>query len=188
MRVTTRAHLPCSPVMRRAPTFLLTLVVIGSALAGCGDDDDAAPRTEHSSALAETLFRGDEATEAVVSDDARECVAAEFVDAVGGPDALEERGITPADLGAADDLAALDIPIGDEEAARVADALEPCGVSTTDVLLVDFGEVPAAVRRCVEERVDDAALRAFVVSAILDERTEVSDREVVDSLLVCFPE
>ena len=166
---------------------MLAIAVIGAGLAGCGDDDTA-PRNEHSSALARTLFRGDEGTEAVVSDEARECVAAEFVDAVGGPDTLEDRGIRPADLGAADDLAALDIPIGDEEATRVADALEPCGVSTTDLLLVDFGDVPADVRRCIEERVDDAALREFVVSAILDERSEVADPEVVDSLLVCFPE
>jgi hypothetical protein len=173
-----------SPVARA----LVPLALMASALAGCSDDDGSAPRNPHSSALAETLFRGDVGTEEAVSDDARECVAAEFVDAVGGPDALQERGITPADLGAAEDLATLDIPVGDREAARVADALEPCGVSTTDLLLVDFGDVPADVRRCVEERVDDDALRSFVVSAILDERAEVSDREVVDSLLVCFPE
>ena len=173
---------------RPARTALLAVVAIAFGLAGCGGDDDTAPRNEYSSALADTLFRGDEGTEAVVSDDARECVAAEFVDAVGGPDALEERGISPGALGAAGDLATLDIPIGDEEATRVANALEPCGVSTTDLLLVDFGDVPAGVRRCVEERVDDEALRDFVVSAILDERSEVSDPEVVDSLLVCFPE
>jgi hypothetical protein len=167
---------------------VLLAVLIACGTAGCGDGDGTAPRNPHSSALAQTLFRGDAQTEEVVSDDARECVAAEFVDAIGGPDALEEQGITPDELGEAVDLATLDIAVGDEEAARVADALEPCGVSATDLLLVDFGDVPADVRRCVEERVDEDALRAFVVSAILDERTEVSDREVIDSLLVCFPE
>ena len=180
-------HLP-SPGVPRGVRILALAVLIGCGLAGCSDGDDTAPRNAHSSALAETLFRGDRETESAVSDDARECVAAEFVDAVGGAEALQEREITPGELGAAEDLATLEIPIGDEEAEQVADALEPCGVSATDLLLVDFGDVPADVRRCVEERVDEDALRDFVVSAILDEDTEVSDREVIDSLLVCFPE
>lgn len=171
----------------RPAIHLGAALVLVLSVGACGDDGSA-PRSEHSSALAETLFRGDEGTEAAVSDDARECVAAEFVAAVGGADSLAEKGISPGDLASAEDLASLDLEVGDDEATRVADALGPCGVSTTDLLLVDFGDVPSDVRRCVEERVDEAALRAFIVNAILDETAEVSDPAVVDSMLVCFPE
>lgn len=163
------------------------MVVAVTAAASCGGSEDGAARSAHSSALAETLFRGDDRTEAAVDDDARECVAAEFVDAVGGADELESQGITPGQLAATDDLATLGIEVGDEEASRVADALEPCGVSVIDLLLADFGEVPPDVRACVEEEVDQAALRSFVVSAVLGGGAEGDGPTVVDSILACVP-
>ena len=169
---------------RTAATFL---VVVAAVFAGCGGGEDGAPRSEHSSALADTLFRGDERTEAAVDDDARECVAAEFVDAVGGAEELESKGITPEELAAADDLAALGVEVGDAEAESVADALDPCGVPVIDLLLADFGEVPADVRTCVEDEVDQAALRSFVVGAVLGTTGEGDGSGVVDSILVCFP-
>lgn len=166
---------------------VLVWVILAVVLGACGEGGDEARRSEHSSALAERLFRNDAKTEAAVTDDARECVAAEFVEAIGGADALDEKGITPGELAATQDLSALDIEVGDREATMVADALEPCGVSVIDLLLVDFGDVPAEVRACVEENVDEAALRAFVVEAVVDETTEGVDPAVVDSMLVCFP-
>ena len=175
--------------MAAAPCRSIVLVVAGillvTLLGACGEDEDggAAPRNDHSAALAPNLF-----LDLPVSDDARECVAAEFVEALGGTDAFEDAGVTPDELGRAIDLTELRIDVDRDEAEQVADALEPCGVSPVELLLAGL-DLPADVARCVEDNVDEADLRRFIVRTIVDDGTAVEDdRELTEPLLVCFPE
>ena len=165
-----------------AAAFLLASAAL---LAACGEDDDgaAAPRNEYSAALAPNLF-----LDLPVSDDARECVAAEFVAALGGPAAFEDEGVTPEELGQAIDLTELRMDVGRDAAEQVADALEPCGVSAVELLLAGL-DLPPDVAACVEDNVDEADLRRFIVRTIVDDGVAVQDdRDLTEPLLVCFPE
>lgn len=161
-------------------------MVLGIAvvLAACGSDEQPPAGDRYSAALAPNLFVGDGNG---VDDEARECVSAEFVAALGGPEALESAGVTPEEFGDADDLAALGITVERAQAAQVADALEPCGVSVVELLLSEL-DLPPETRTCVESNLDRTALRSFIVQTIVDESTDVGDAgAVVEPLLVCFP-
>ena len=173
-------HLPRRDLRRLVLCGLVGLVV------ACGDGDEdggAAPRNDYSAALAPNLF-----LDLPVADDARECVAAEFVEALGGPDAFEDEGVNPKELGRAIDLDELGMDVDRDEAEQVAAALEPCGVSPVELLLVAL-DLPPDVATCVEDNVDEAELRRFIVRTIVDEEAGVADdRELTEPLLVCFPE
>ena len=174
-----------SATCRRPLLVGLGLLACTVVLGACGDDDsgDPAPRNEYSAALAPNLF-----LDLPVGDDARECIAAEFVEALGGPGAFEDEGVTPDELGRAIDLTELGLDVDREEAEQVAAALEPCGVSPVGLLLAGL-DLPADVATCVEDNVDEAELRRFIVRTIVDDRVAVEDdRELTEPLLVCFPE
>lgn len=164
----------------------LTASALLLALGACGGGSgEGAERNAHSAALAPSLVPGDDNG---VDDDARQCVAAEVVDALGGPSALEELGISPTDLAEADDLAALGLDMGAAEAQQVADSLEPCGISVVDLLVAEL-DLPPETRRCVEENLDPQALRSFIVTTIVDETADAAATEaVIEPVVGCFPD
>ena len=169
---------------RRSSLVAVGLLVC-ALLGACGEDEGErpAPRNEYSAALAPNLF-----LDLPVADDARECVAAEFVEALGGPDAFEDEGVTPEELGRAIDLTELGVDVDRDEAEQVAAALEPCGVSPVELLLAGL-DLPADVATCVEDNVDEVELRRFIVRTIVDDGVAVADdRELTEPLLICFPE
>lgn len=169
-----------------ARRFLILLAVFAAVLAGCGDDDGPATN-EYSEALAQTLFPGAEREALGVGDDEVGCVAAEFVAAVGGPDALAEQGISPADLAEADNLASVGIAVDEADARQVADALEPCGIPVRDLLLSQLAGLDDATKSCVEERVDEDELRTYIVETIVeDDPASAETGGVVESILPCF--
>lgn len=154
------------------------------ALAGCGGGQGQ-ERNAHSEALAPSLVPGGDNG---VDDAARQCVAAEVVDALGGPEALDDAGISPTDLAEADDLAALGLDIGAAEAQQVADSLEPCGISVVDLLVAEL-ELPPETRRCVEENLDSQALRSFIVTTIVGETADAAATDaVIEPVVGCFPD
>ena len=157
-------------------------VAVTTVLAACGGDGGEAGNA-YSDAVAPQLFRGAE-----VGDGSRRCVAVELVDALGGPAAFEQAGVTPQELASAENVGSLGFEVGTGEATRIADALEPCGVPPVELLLAEL-DLPGDIDRCVEDKVDEAALRSFVVAVIVD---GTADQDailaLVDPLLVCFPQ
>lgn len=164
-------------------TLALGAAVLAVGFAGCGSDDTEPD--EYAAALAPSLFPADDNG---VDDDARRCVASEVVAAVGGPSTLDELGITPDELADADDLTALGLDIGPTEAEAVAESLEPCGVSVVDLLVAEL-DLPPQTRRCVEDNLDPGALRAFIVTTIVDESADAAATDaVVEPIVRCFPD
>ena len=157
--------------------------ILAALALACGGDDEGAEPNRYSAALAPRLFAAEGES---VDDDVRECVAAEFVDAVGGPEAFESAGVTAEELAEAQDLAALGIDVGTEEARKVAEAFEPCGLSVVELFLSAL-DLPEDTRRCVEDNVEEEELRRFIVRTIVEADVDVGDAgSVVDPLLVCF--
>lgn len=117
-----------------------------------------------------------------------DCLAAEFVDALGGAERLEEEGITPEDLGGDEGLQDLGLELGEEEADGIAASFGSCDVSLAELVLSEAGEdVPADVRECVEENLDEDVLADFFATVLVDEETgEEPPAELLEPLLTCF--
>jgi hypothetical protein len=189
--VPTRSHPggPAPTLERMVPARAsrwagLTASALLLALGGCGGAQ-CPERNAHSEALAPSLVPGDDNG---VDDAARQCVASEVVDVLGGPSALGEAGISPTDLAEADDLAAIGLDIGAPEAQQVADSLEPCGISVVDLLVAEL-ELPPETRRCVEDNLDPQALRSFIVMTIVGETADAAATDaVIEPVVGCFPD
>ena len=133
--------------------LLSLLAVLALLIAACGDDDDTAtddPSTDVDEDATESVDTDDEddsegpySTEdyaAVLAADLQAgqhvpgdedqiaCVAEGFVEAIGGADALNDAGLTPAELAAAQGPDDLRVEL-DEEA--VADELVPASTTAT---------------------------------------------------------
>lgn len=168
--------------------LLAALASIALLVAACGDDDagdDAEATAEYEEALAASMAEDENVPFAAEDID---CLAGEFVDAIGGAPALEEAGVTPEELREDDDLQELGLDLGAEEAEAVAASFGACDVSLAQLILDEAGEeVPAEVRTCVEENLDEDRLAAFLAELLVD--ADASDDlppEILDPLTACF--
>ncbi len=153
-----------TPRPRRA---LAVLAALGLTLAACGGDDSSsgspAERTpaesnEYSEALAEG-YKTD--PDFPLSDDESDCLAREFVAALGGPTAFEAAGVAPGDLVGVDNPLRQVDPAA-EQARAAGGAFSTCGVRIVDVLF-EPGSISEDVRTCIEDALTDEVLgEAFV--------------------------
>lgn len=134
--------------------ILGTVAAVCLLFAACGDDDGGgAGSNEYSEALAEMLKNEPDTP---FSDDDIDCLSAELIEALGGPSALEDEGVTPEDIASSEDISELDLEVSDELAGKVANSFSDCDISPTDRILAELGdEVPDEVRECLEEKVSD---------------------------------
>lgn len=165
-----------TPRPRRA---LAVVAALGLALAACGDDSSSSSGSAESNEYSEALAEGYKAdTDFPLSDDESDCVAREFVDAVGGPAAFEAAEVSP------EDLVGVDNPLrqvepSDEQARAAGAAFSTCGVRIVD-LLFEPGSISDEVRTCIEDALTDEVLGdAFVADP------EVSGDVIGDALEPC---
>lgn len=168
--------------------LLPALAVAALLVAACGDDDagdDAEATAEYQEALAASMAEDEDVPFAPEDID---CLAGEFVDAIGGAPALEDAGVTPEELRDSDDLQGLGLDLGDAEADAVAASFGACDVSLAQLVLDEAGEeVPAEVRTCVEENLDEDVLADFLANLLVDaDATEDLPAELLEPLTACF--
>lgn len=171
---------------------LACLAVAALALAACGGDDGASGgsdgRTEeYREAMAASMADDDDLPFEQADID---CLSGEFVDALGGAEGLEEQGIEPADLRSDEGLSELGLELGEQEAKGIAAAFGDCNVSLAELVLAEAGEeVPAEVRDCVEENLDEEVLADFFARVLVDDAaSEEPPDELLEPLLGCFQE
>lgn len=168
---------------------LLGALAAGALLfAACSDDGGSGggDSNAYSDALAESM-RAEE--ELPFADEDIDCLAVEFVDAVGGPSALEDAGIDPEDLSSPDDLSDSELELGDEEAEKLAGSFGECGVSIADIFLSEMGdEVTDEQRSCVEDNLDEDELADFLAQSIVGggENADELPSGVMEELIGCF--
>lgn len=165
---------------------VIALVVSALLLGACGDDggdDDA--RAEYVEAMTAAMA-ADQDLPFPAED--RECLAGEFVDALGGASALQDAGVTPEALADNEDLTALDLDLGEDEAQAIAASFGNCDVSLAELVLAEAGEdVPAEVRSCVEENLDEDVLADFFAQVLVDDAaSEQPPEALLEPLMACF--
>ena len=167
---------------------LLSVLAIAALLSGaCGDDGGNAGSgdDEYVEAMAASMRADDELP---FADDDIDCLAGEFVDALGGAERLEEDGITPEELRGDEGLDDLGLELGQDEADGIAASFGSCDVSLAELVLAEAGEeVPAEVRSCVEENLDEDVLADFFATVLVDEDSgDEPPAELLEPLLACF--
>ncbi len=167
---------------------LLAVLAIAALLSGaCGDDggDAGSADDEYVEAMAASMRADDELP---FAEDDVDCLAGEFVGALGGAERLEEDGITPEELRSDEGLDDLGLELGQDEADGIAAAFGTCEVSLAELVLAEAGEeVPAEVRTCVEENLDEDVLADFFATVLVDEDTgDEPPAELLEPLLACF--
>lgn len=168
---------------------LLAVLAIAALLAGaCGDDggeDAGGGDDEYVQAMAASMR---EDGELPFADGDVDCLAGEFVGALGGAERLEADGITPEELRSDDGLEDLGLELGQDEADGIAAAFGSCEVSLAELVLAEAGEeVPAEVRACVEENLDEDVLAEFFATVLVDEQTgDEPPAELLEPLVACF--
>lgn len=168
---------------------LLAALAAGTLLlSACGDDDSGNAGSgddEYVEAMAASMQEDEDLP---FADEDVDCLANGFVDALGGAERLEEEGITPEDLGSDEGLQDLGLELGEEEADGIAASFGNCDVSLAELVLSEAGEdVPADVRECVEDNLDEDVLADFFATVLVDEETgEEPPAELLEPLLTCF--
>ncbi len=169
-----------TPRPRRALTVLAALSL---TLVACGGDDtsnaDSSSTAAESNEYSESLAEGYKADpDFPLSDDESDCVAREFVAAVGGPTAFEAAEVAPEDLTGVDNPLRQVDP-SDDQARAAGGAFSTCGVRIVDVLF-EPGSISDEVRTCIEDALTDEVLgEAFVADP------EASGDAIVDALEPC---
>ncbi len=170
--------------------FLAALAAGTLLFAACGDDDDgggsSAESNEYSEALAAQLSSEEDLP---LEGEQVDCLAAEFIDAVGGPSALEDAGVTPEDIADSEDVSELGLDLGEEEAEELASSFGDCDISLTELIISQAGDdIPDEVRDCVEDNLDEDALADFFAQTIIDEESAGDDLppDIMEGLLGCF--
>lgn len=165
---------------------LLAALAAGALLVtACGDDDAGSGDDDYVEAMAASMEQDENLP---FAQDDIDCLAEEFVGALGGADRLEADGITPEDLGGDQGLDELGLELGREEADGIAASFGNCDVSLAELVLAEAGtDVPDEVRECVEENLDEEVLAQFFASVLVDQETgEDPPEELLEPLMACF--
>ena len=167
--------------------FVGALLAGGLLFAACGDDGggDSADSNEYSDAVAAAIrSEGD----VPFSDDEVDCLSRELVDAIGGPEAFEEAGISADELEGTANLADSGLEISDDEAEAVAASFGKCDINLTDAFLSDLGdEVPDEVKTCVEENLSEDAFADLFSQALVSGGTgDELPPELLQDLTECI--
>jgi hypothetical protein len=176
------------------PAALATVLVVLAGAAyiifvGSGDDGPAS-RQEYVDAL---VFSAEDEAEDLGLEVDWDCVAGEAVDAVGGPEALHERGVEPGDLTGENALQDHEAPDG--AAARLAAALPGCGLDGRALLGVAMAqsddesltpELTACIVGAIDPTVTDEGLAAALVGDPAGEReTEAFEEHIAAVATMC---
>ncbi|HEY1116181.1 MAG TPA: hypothetical protein VGE43_00660 [Acidimicrobiales bacterium] len=164
---------------------LLAVLTAGALLLGACGDDDSSTDDAYVDAMAASM-RQDE--DLPFAPDDVDCLAGEFVGALGGAERLEADDITPEELRGDGGLEELGLELGRDEADGIAASFGSCEVSLSELVLAEAGtEVPDEVRACVEENLDEEVLAEFFATVLVDEQTgDEPPEELLEPLMACF--
>lgn len=162
--------------------LLPLFVSVALLLAGCGDGGSG----DYEQALAESLSENED----VPFDEGQiDCLASEFVAAVGGPEALEAADITPEELRASDSIEELGLDPGSVDPDALAASFGNCDISLAELILDEAGDqVPQDVRDCITDALDEDVLSEFFAQTIVsgDESGDDLPPQVMEGLLACL--
>jgi non-ribosomal peptide synthetase component F len=148
--------------------FALLCLVLAAAVAACSDDGGGADAQAYVDALAAEL--ADE--ESGLDEEAADCVAEASIDAIGA-DNLEDAGITPEDVAAADGPQDLDVDLSEEQARAAARSFIDCDIPFGEAFVGEDG--PEEGIACIDENLDeDTVVDAYAAQYLGDQ--EESDR------------
>lgn len=167
--------------------LLATLAAGAMLLTACGDDSEDAGSgdEEYVQAMVDSM---EQDPDLPFAEEDVDCLAQEFVGALGGAERLEADGITAEDLRSDKGLDELGLELGQEEADGIAASFGNCDVSLSQLVLAEAGDdVPAEVRQCVEDNLDEEVLAEFFATVLVDEQSgDQPPEELLEPLLACF--
>lgn len=165
-------------------------------LASCGDDggssapsttERAGPRTPYASALADAIAPNQ--ANLGLSDEQTFCLANGVVEALGGREELEDAGITPEELAAADSPSELGLDTGSDVIDDVAETYPACGVDLVAVFLDGIAvgvTVNAEAEACFQERLDADILAVLAAEQLVTgEQGDVPD-SLTEAVVPCL--
>jgi hypothetical protein len=113
---------------------------------------------------------------------------------VVGVDALQDAGISPAELGEADNLQSLDVDVPDDVADRLGAAFGECDLAGTieDVLVNGFtsgfgSEMPEDATACLRDNLDDETLTDALAATFVDGSDEHIEEPLLSAVAACPP-
>jgi hypothetical protein len=191
--------------------LLSLLAVLGLLLAACGDDDDTASddpstvdedATDDADAEDDSDADGPYTTEdyaAVLAADLQtgnsfpgteeqiECVAAGFVEAIGGADALNDAGLTPEDLAAAEGPDDLRVELDEQAVAdELVASFNACDYDLIRLLTESLGtEAPEGFEDCVRGELTNDDIAAVFARLIIDPADEEAADEILPQIEGC---
>jgi hypothetical protein len=177
-------------------------------LVACGGDDDessddgggttttteaegsSGESNEYVEVLAQSMVEGQD--EIALDEETANCVATAVVDLVGA-DALEDAGVTPEDLAAAEGFGDLDVELPDDAADQLGGTIGDCeGVAEPlrPLLLESFVaglgvELEPEATTCLEENIDDEGVGNALAAVFVDGSDEGFQTVVTDAVLAC---
>lgn len=164
--------------------FVGALAALALLFAACGDDDDGGSGSggesnAYSEAVADVLKEDEDNP---FSDAEVDCLSVEFVDAVGGADALEEAGVTPEDIAESDEPSdVIDLP--DDAPAKFAAAFTTCNIDLVD-LFIATGGVDDEAADCLRDALDSSDLSDLFAGALAGDEVQPSG-DIVGAFVDC---
>jgi hypothetical protein len=161
--------------MRRT---LTSVALVAFAFSACSDDSggDGGNAQPYVDALSAEFQDPEEEGDSALSDAEAECAAEGTVNALGA-DELEDAGITPEQLAAANDPTELDMDISEDQARGAAEALVGC-IDSIGVLLAGEDASDEAVA-CIDENFDEDA---FIDALTIEYTGEDDEGAAVDAV------
>lgn len=174
-----------------ARRLVAPLATVGLLLGACGGDDDGGNGADDgaaANAYAEAIaaeFTAD--PDNPFTDEQADCVAREFVDIVGGPQAFEAAGVSPDDIADSDSpLGDTDMDFTDEQAREFGASFGRCGIDFVDLFAEGMGEVSDETMDCLREQMTDDVVGQMFVLLNQDEDDDALDAVVFDAIGPCM--
>lgn len=184
--VAVGAGLASEPVGRILASAAASMML----LAACGDDDGGGTsggRADYVDAVTTSLREDDETPLGAAQ---TICMSTAIVDVVG-VDTLREAGVSPDELGDADDLTSLDIELPGDAPDRLGAAFGECGLAgpikdlLVDNLTEDFPELPPEAATCLADNLDDRDMTDGLAARLIDDSEDHLEEPVLTAMEAC---
>lgn len=119
-----------------------------------------------------------------------ECVSTGFVEAIGGADALNEAGLTPEELAAAEGPADLRVELDEEAVAEeLVASFDDCDYDLIRLLTESLGEgAPEGFEECVRGELTNDDVAAVFARLIIDPTDEQAAEAIIPQIEACATE
>jgi hypothetical protein len=174
-----------------AAVAAVSVMVLGAC--GGDDDDDGAASSGEGEEYVEAVAASMRDDEVPMDAERANCAATAIVDVVG-VDTLEDAGISPEELGDADNLQSLDVEVPDDITDRLGAAFDECGFADTikDALVNGFtgefgSDLSAEATACLRDNLDDEAVTDALAATFVDGSDEHMQEPLLSAVAACPP-